>query len=464
MAGRATVQRIQDSVHGLMEFRELEASLLEVLRAEELQRLRRIRQLGLVHFVFPAAEHSRLVHSIGAAHVALRFTRRLENATREFLAPPLQPDAETRRDLALAALCHDIGHGPLSHAWEKEVVPGFDLVAWCDKLSLDHKQYPPGKVKWHELVGQAILLSGSTEIHRLLKNQEAELPARLAGLLRRQYHLEYMPALLAGDIDVDRCDYVLRDAHQSGVAYGRFDLNWLISTATVGDAGGKLVVGFDEDKAPRVIEQFLVARRALYGTVYQHRIARAAEGMVGLLLRRVRHLLKSNDWPLPDDQYRVYQRALTGEPVVVEDLLQLDDYSLWVFVMSLANEGKDPIAADLAKRIVKRDLFKKVPVPSTQISAYVGNYGREPLENVVREKARVDGAYYLVYDQHPLDTFSQDHEEASYLVADAGEGPGSATLAKAHPQLRHLDEESPVKPTIYAPVEAREALRDVITS
>jgi HD superfamily phosphohydrolase len=446
-----------------MEFRELEASLLEVLRAEELQRLRRVRQLGLVHLAFPAAEHSRLVHSIGAAHVALRFTRRLENATREFLAPPLQPNAETRRDLALAALCHDIGHGPLSHAWEKEVVPSFDPVPWCEKLELDPADFPPGKTKWHELVGQAILLSDATEIHQLLKNQEAELPARLAALLRGQYHLEYMPPLLASDIDVDRCDYVLRDAHQSGVAYGRFDLNWLISTATIGDIGGNLVVGFDQDKAPRVIEQFLVARRALYGTVYQHRIARSAEGMVGLLLRRVRHLVRENQWPLSKDQYRDYQKALIGEPVGVKDLLMLDDYSLWVFIISLANEGKDQIAADLAKRIVKRDLFKEVPVSPIEISSFVGNYGRGPLEAVVSEKAGVEGAYYFVYDQHPLDTFSRDYGEASYLVEDTGEGPGSASLAKNHPQLRHLDEETSVKPTVYAPVEAREALRDVIT-
>jgi uncharacterized protein len=462
MSGTHTVQRIQDSVHGLMEFRDLEASLLEILRSTELQRLRRIRQLGLVHLVFPAAEHSRLVHSIGAAHVALRFTRRLENVTREFLAPPLQPNPETRRDLALAALCHDIGHGPLSHAWEREVVRAFDPGAWSEALGLDREPYQRGTIKWHELVGQAILLNEDTEIHRLLSAQEAELPTRLAALLRGEYHLNYLPALLASDIDVDRCDYVLRDAYQSGVAYGRFDLNWLISTATVGVSEGHLVMGFDHEKAPRVIEQLIIARRALYGTVYLHRIARSAEGMVGLLLRRIRHLLAEDNWPLEPGQFVDYQRVLTGRPVGVAELLRLDDYSLWVFIMTLASDGSDKIASDLARRIVGRNLFKKVPVPPEAITDFVGTFSRGQLEEIVQREAGVDGQYYLVFEQKSIDTFSSRREEAAYLVENGGDGPGSATLAKDHGELLHLKEEAPVKPSLYAPSEAVRALTDTI--
>jgi HD superfamily phosphohydrolase len=463
MAVRGAVQRIQDSVHGLMEFRGLEASLIEVLRASELQRLRRIRQLGLVHLVFPAAEHSRLVHSLGAAHVSLRFARRLENATREFLTSPLQPDEESRRDLALAALCHDLGHGPLSHVWEKEVVHGFDAGQWAEQLGLPDREW--GKIKWHELIGQAILRSSDTEIHQLLAVQEEGLPERIAALLLGDYHLQYLPSLLSGDVDVDRCDYVLRDAYQAGVAYGRFDLNWLISTATVGAVEGKLVVGFDRRKAPRVIEQFLVARRALYDTVYQHRTARAAEGMVGLLLRRIRHFLKADDWILKDTRrFESYRRALTGNPVAVTDILQLDDYSLWVFIMDIAEEGRDPIAADLAKRIVGRHLFKQVPVESELVSDYVGNFGREPLESIVADACGVEeGAYYLVYDQWPFDTFSKRDEEAAYLVAESGASPGEASFARDHRELRLLDSSRHAQPALYAPAEAIEPLSDAVS-
>src|SRR5438067_10745592 len=119
---RSRVRRIQDATHGLMEFRGMETFVVDVLRTREVQRLRRVRQLGLVHLVFPGAEHSRLVHSLGAAYLAVLFGRRLSEATRGYLSKFLIPDEVAVRDFALAALFHDLGHGPLSHAWEREIV------------------------------------------------------------------------------------------------------------------------------------------------------------------------------------------------------------------------------------------------------------------------------------------------------------------------------------------------------
>jgi len=465
MAVRGSVQRVQDAVHGLMEFRGLEASLIEVMSAKELQRLRRIRQLGLVHLVFPSAEHSRLVHSLGAAHVALRFARRLEHVSQDFLAFPLRPDEETRRDLALAALCHDLGHGPLSHVWEQEVVRNFDVPAWVEKLGLPSRPNW-GEKKWHELVGQAILLNPETDIHRSLKGQEEDLPSRIAGMLRGAYHLEYLPALLSGDVDVDRCDYVLRDANAAGVQYGRYDLDWLISISTIGSRNDQLVVGFDERKAPRIIEQFLVARRALYDTVFWHRTARSAEGMVGVLLQRVGDLLREGSWVLADNsEFGVYRAALSGTPISVDQVLQLDDYSLWVLIMAIAERSDDPIAADLAKRIVSRDLFKSVPIEPKAIQDFTGRRGRAPLEELVADCCGVeDGAYYLVFDQREFETLSKDDANAVYLVGEAGDSPGEATLARDHHELEQLGAPHQLEPALYAPVEAIEKLVEVLRS
>src|SRR5579863_6671524 len=119
---KGPVQRIQDSVHGLMEFRGMETLVIDILRTPELQRLRRIRQLGLAHLVYPGAEHSRLVHSLGAAWLAIKFGRQLADTSRDFLVDSFCPGESATRDLAIAALCHDLGHGPLSHAWEREMV------------------------------------------------------------------------------------------------------------------------------------------------------------------------------------------------------------------------------------------------------------------------------------------------------------------------------------------------------
>lgn len=466
MAVRGSVQRVQDAVHGLMEFRGLEAAIIEVLRVRELQRLRRIRQLGLLHLVFPAGEHTRLVHCLGAAHVALRFGRRLENATREFLVDILRPDEEARRDLGLAALCHDLGHGPLSHAWEREVVREFDAPAWAETLGLDSQEDWRSVDKWHELVGQAILLWPESEIHQLLETHEEGLAARVAGMLRGEYYLDYLPRLLSGDIDVDRCDFLLRDAHQTGVGYGRFDLDWLISTATVGvTSANQLVVGFDRRKAPRVIEQFLVARRALYDTVYQHRVARSAEGMVGLLLRRLRDLVSLESWPLPSTSlFDFFKRAVSGNPLTPEEVLRLDDYSLGVVMTALADgEGKDPIAEDISLRILRRDLLKRVPVDEDDLADFMGRFGRERLEEVVARHVGADaGPYYLHYEHEPFHTFSKDETKSAYLVDEAVDGPGEATLARDLEELRPLFESSTPASNLYAPHEAVDDLVIVI--
>lgn len=150
-AGR--IQRIQDSVHGLMEFRDMETLVVDVLRTREVQRLRRIRQLGLVHLVFPGGEHSRLVHSLGAAYLAVLFGRRLRDAGRDSLSEFLLPDETAIRDFALATLFHDLAHGPLSHAYEWEIVgENYPISAWKQGLGLQPDDPLLDRpLKWHVL-------------------------------------------------------------------------------------------------------------------------------------------------------------------------------------------------------------------------------------------------------------------------------------------------------------------------
>ncbi|MBI4822791.1 MAG: HD domain-containing protein [Nitrospirae bacterium] len=168
--------RVQDSVHGLMEFYGVETVVINVLRTPELQRLRRIRQTGLGHLVFPGAEHSRLVHSLGASYLAIRFTKQLEHACRNLLTDLLCPNSSVIRDIAVAALCHDLGHGPLSHAWEREIVgEDYDFDKWIYKLGLNEsKKYLEG-AKWHELVGHAMLLWEDGQLHKLLEQDRMSL-------------------------------------------------------------------------------------------------------------------------------------------------------------------------------------------------------------------------------------------------------------------------------------------------
>jgi len=423
-----------------MIFEDMEASVVEVLRAKELQRLRRLRQLGLAHLVYPGAEHSRLVHSLGAAHLATRLGRHLGQVGREFLSPLLATGPTSVRDLALAALCHDLGHGPLSHIWERHIIgEAFNRNVWINSLGLDSNNKALLKLKWHELVGQALLAWEDGELYQLLEQQEADSTTRLRHLLLGTYHPGYLPRLLRSDVDVDRCDYVLRDAHQTGVAYGRCDINWLISIATLGiTREGRLVVGFDKRKGPAVIEQVLVARRALYHTVYFHKTVRAAECMIGLLLKR----LQDNPQIFDRDTIRIplfapYAKVLRGKGLHPSEVLALDDYTLWTLMQLIAaSTSGDPTATDLARRIVARDLFKQVPCLQARLDAFViRDDAYERLRKEVQPYCQGDASYYIYIDNADFEMLSNDEQQQAYFV-DIESSGRVATPIQEHGSIR----------------------------
>ncbi|HEY0019314.1 MAG TPA: HD domain-containing protein [Longimicrobium sp.] len=436
------MQRIQDPVHGLMEFRGMEATVIDLLRTAELQRLRKIRQLGLVHLVFPGAEHSRLVHSLGAAYLAIRFGRRIEEVAGQTLVPGLSPGEESIRDLAVAALCHDLGHGPLSHAWEQQIVgENFDRELWQSTLGVPNDGALAQDAKWHEMVGHALLAWEEGQLHRLLEQQEKGSSTRIRHMLGGKYFLPYLPRLLSSDIDVDRADFIRRDTRLTGVAYGRYDLNWLVSTATIGElqypSGSDLVFGFDGRKAIRVVEQFLMARRALYETVYQHKTVRCAEGMVALLLGRLKTIVQAGAVLQVASFVDPIVRMIRGDAVPPQDLLSLDDFSLSVLIDAVANDDKmDQTARDLARRIVSRDLFKMVPVPTAKLNTFLRRADAySELHQKIKPYVSGDPQSYLIVDTARFTLLSPDRKQAVYLIED-----GKATAAHDHPILRaHAD-------------------------
>lgn len=446
----------------------METSVVEILRAAELQRLRRIRQLGLVHLVYPGAEHSRFVHSIGAAHLALRFARQLEETSRDFLVPLLQPGPEAARDLALAALTHDIGHGPLSHVWEREVIgDDFDRSEWAERLGIARERFATVG-KWHEMVGRALLMWPDGEIHNLLEQQDYGTARRIATLSAGEHYLRYLPALISSDVDVDRCDFILRDTYCSGVEYGRFDVNWLISTATIGrSTRGTLVVGFDSRKAPRVIVQFLTARHALYDTVYYHKTVRSAEGMIGLLLKRLRYLGRSRALPFAkvSEVNRVFAEAFSGSPLRPQEVRLLDDYSLWALVQSVSEmDDFDVTASDLAKKVLVRDLFKFVPCDQDRLARFLRRSDAyKLLHAAVQPYCAGDAEFYVHVDSAPFEMLSDRESDCVYLV-DLNDPARPATPAREHLDIRGLWHKPEETVRLYVPREARDAVFALVAS
>lgn len=459
----ARVQRIQDSVHGLMEFRGMEAVVIDLLRTPELQRLRRIRQLGLANLVFPGAEHSRLVHSLGAAFVAIRFGRHLREKATDLFAAVLVPDETNIRDLAVAALCHDLGHGPLSHAWEREIVgKEFDRAAWCEILGLDSQDPRIAGLKWHELVGHGFLAWPDGQLHRLLEQHEEGSSHRIRELLLGNYYVPYLPRLLSSDIDVDRCDFIRRDTHQTGVAYGRYDLDWLISTCGIGHMDSHYVIGFEERKAIRVVEQFLIARQAMYETVYYHKTVRCAEGMMALFLRRLRKIIQEEGVVGLGalELLHPVAKLIKGETLEQLELLRLDDSTITVLVETVAQSAlRDRTTKDLARRLSARDLFKLVHVSAESLNRYFRtSQARERLYEAIKPYCPGDPEYYLVIDETDFLMMSEKTDQRVCLLKD----DLTWSFAIDHPAFAALRDLKPSGLRLFTVREAVAAVEDEI--
>lgn len=443
---RREVARIQDSVHGLMDFRGLEMIVLDVLRTPELQRLKRIRQLGLAHYVYPGAEHSRLAHSLGSSYLAILFGRHLEGVVRNWLSDTFWPDEYAIRDFALSALCHDLGHGPLSHVWERAIVGGdYNREDWIKSLQLEDDEQLKA-MKWHELVTQGLLAWEEGQLNQLLESSERGLSDRIRDFLKGRYYLSYLPALISSDIDIDRADFLIRDSHQCGLRYGKHDINWLISTCLVGvDDRGELVVGFDQRKAIRVTEQFLIARRALYETVYFHKTVRAAECMVESFLERLKTIFEDGyvaQKTQIENFVKPMANMISGLPLSASELLSLDDYALWVLIDNIHKmENMDPTAKDLAKRILLRDLFKEVPRSSEAVSKFLRqDDSADKLTAAVKVHVGIkEPRYYWRRDESSFQMFAdprREKDEIGYFIDE--NGGYKASPFWEHPKMEHI--------------------------
>lgn len=328
---------LRDPVHGLVAFEsEEDAIVTRVLESPEVQRLRRIRQLGLTSFAFPGAEHTRFSHALGAAHVMQRFVARLRRIDGD-LPFWQRVTSERARDVIVAALLHDLGHGPLSHLFEDAV---------------------PNAPK-HEWWTRRILLDPSTAVHRCLSQDDANLPARVADLVEGKHELPYLAHAVSGVFDVDRCDYLLRDAHFTGVTYGAFDLDWLLRSLRFDVAGAEDAPGLAIDgmKGVTAIESFLLARLFMFQQVYFHKSTRAAEWMIRAIVRRAVTLLR--DGARLPARLPTLESVAAGVEPMLGDYLELDD-GILLGAMHAWEDSTDRTLADLCRRLRARSLFKTI--------------------------------------------------------------------------------------------------------
>ena len=329
----------RDPVHGLIEFKGVDRPIAELLDTLAMQRLRRIKQMGFAWLVYPGAEHSRFGHALGAFHIAQRVTRRLEL------------DARVALHVKIAALLHDVGHGPFSHAWE-HVFAGHDHERWGARIATEHG-----------------------ELRALLESLEPGLPETLQSFWGKGYKPHFARKLVSSQLDVDRLDYLLRDGHYSGAGYATYDLDWIIHAiqiATVrsgSDDPSDLVV--DYRRGMYAVEQYLFARSYMYAQVYHHKTVRAAEWMFIKTLERFAELARADAEP---PGLAIAATMARGGAVSVDDYLRLHDISLTTALDRWAGldgtpPANDPVLRDLAARLVTRRLFKTFDLGDDRVAA-----------------------------------------------------------------------------------------------
>lgn len=375
----------RDPVHGLIEFRGPDAPLQTVLETRAVQRLRRIKQMGFAWLVYPGAEHSRFGHALGAFHIAQRVVESLG------LENPVALHVK------VAAMLHDIGHGPFSHAWE-HVFAGADHEAWGGRIVRE-----------------------DDELRTTLDALEPGLADAIASFWDKSYQPAFARKLVSSQLDVDRLDYLLRDGHYSGAGYATFDLDWILHALRVeevtSDAGSSDLV-VDYRRGMYAVEQYLFARSYMYAQVYHHKTVRAAEWMFILLMQRYAELTRNGSEPpglAPAGMLAEEAR------ISVEQYLWLDDHALITAIDRWAGYGpdgesgasRDDVLRDLAGRLSRRRLFKTFDLgddPSIleRIKPDVGE--------VARKRFGASGHYYFHLDTAKQIGYLADADQELHVV------------------------------------------------
>lgn len=246
------MREIRDPVHGFIESNQLEEALLNT---SLFQRLRRIKQLALASLVYPGALHTRFEHSLGVMYLAGKLSDRLLK----------DRDSDDKQLVRLAALLHDIGHGPFSHVSESILESFYDR----DKVQ------PKSKEKIHELLTCA-LIRFSPELSELIS---PVLRGKIIDLLSGACGDRILKDIVSGPLDADKLDYLLRDSYYCGVKYGVFDLDRLLSTVKPINIDGDLTLAVSGDGI-HSLEQFVLAKYYMTTQVYRHKIRLITDAMI----------------------------------------------------------------------------------------------------------------------------------------------------------------------------------------
>ena len=364
-----------DPIHGFITVPK--GPVLELVDHPYVQRLRRIKQMGLGYLVFPAAEHSRFSHALGAMELAQRTLNNLRE--KDTTISPAEYEATL-----IAVLLHDVGHGPLSHTLE------FDLI----------------KDFHHEKMTLAVMRHLNREMDGML-----DLAIKI---FTDQYSKKpFLNQLISSQLDIDRLDYLKRDSAFTNVYEGSVGIERILKTMRVHK--GNIVI---EKKGIYAIENYILARRLMYMQVYLHKTVLSADKLVRHIFNRVRELINAGKklyHASPALQYFLEnrpsaQKGIKGE--VLQKYLQLDDNDVFQSI-KYWQYSSDPVLSNLCKRFQSRKLFRTTFLdkkPSKQIKKKVLTKTQKVLKKRGLPYDEETANYYFSFDESYSEAYQYEKE------------------------------------------------------
>ncbi|MFQ5759269.1 MAG: HD domain-containing protein, partial [Candidatus Bathyarchaeia archaeon] len=319
---------IKDPVHGYVYITEVEK---EIIDSFPVQRLHRLRQLAGAEFVYPGANHTRFEHSVGVLHLAGLL---VENPN---LSEHLSEDEAQM--IRIAALLHDVGHGPFSHVFE-HVLTKF--------LNKTHEDMTTWVIQKSEL---------GDIINRL--GYDPDVIGKLAVGSLHKPGKAFMDQIIRSSVDVDKLDFVVRDTYHTGAEYGYIDIFRLIHMLDILDENLAVDLG-----ALSALESFILARVESFKSIYFHRVSRAAQIMLAMAMEEARGELGLIDFKSP------------------EEYLALNDYTVWA-MLKRCEKSKEIIENLERRRLLKIAYDRTFHVRDKTIS---GIFGNEEIRNQIRDQ------------------------------------------------------------------------------
>jgi uncharacterized protein len=389
---------INDPVYGFITIDH--PLILDIIAHPYYQRLRRIYQMAFAHLVYPGAVHSRLHHSLGAYHL-------MSNALSELKSKGVEVWPHEELGAKVAILLHDIGHGPYSHALEKELISDVH----------------------HEAISLLIMQVLNKEFNGQLQTA--------IDIFTNNYPKKFLNQLIAGQVDVDRMDYLTRDSFFTGVSEGVIGYDRIIKMLTVHN--GQLMV---EEKAIYSIEKFLVSRRLMYWQVYLHKTVLSAEMMLVKIIQRAKELIARRI--KTEAATSALNYFLQNPPVHhktdehLDTFCSLDDFDVMATVKNWMDHP-DKILSTLCRGLVDRRLYKV----KLQANAFADSFVNEKKKELIKRfSISNEEADYFVFTGEAMNTtYNPEDERINILFKD-----GSVKdISKVDNALIHQHLSSPVK-------------------